>query len=465
MVKNNYHKKGSLLFFCGSGNNGGDGLAIARQLHLAGFKVKVYKIQLSKNYSEDFIINEDRFKILSGSICQTISTFSEFPEINKEDIIIDSILGTGLNKAVSGLVADCIFAINKSGAKVIAIDIPSGLFTDKHSGIHSAIIKAHHTLSFQFPKLAFLFAENEDYVGDWQICDIGLSKKFIQEEPSQKFFLTKDFVKTTLKPRKKFAHKGTFGHALIIAGSYGKMGASILSANACLHSGVGLLTVHVPKNGYKIIQVTSPEAMVTIDTNATIFTDKIKTEIFSSIAVGPGIGIEPLTQNALKYLLSNSNKPLVLDADALNIISLNKEWLKIIPANSILTPHVKEFERLTQKTENDFERHELQIEFSKKYNVYVILKGANSCITAPNGDCYFNSTGNQGMAKGGSGDILTGIIVGLLAQGYNNLESAILGVYIHGLAGDIAQKEKGEIGMISSDITNYLSTAFQTIQK
>lgn len=460
----NIKKKDSLLFFCGPGNNGGDGLVIARQLHILGYTVKVYLLSLSKNCSVDFSINEERLRKVQKDILHTITSSNEFPEINKTDIIIDAIFGTGLNKTVSGLAGDCISLINKSGAKVIAIDMPSGLFTDAHTDSNSTVIKATHTLSFQFPKLAFFFPENASFVGDWQILNIGISETFISKEVSKKYFITKDCIKTILKPRKKYSHKGTFGHTLIVAGSYGKMGAAVLSANACLRSGAGLLTAHVPKSGYEIIQITSPEAMVSIDQNENLFSDKLNTSAYTSIAVGPGIGTEKLTQDALKHLLLNSDKPLVIDADALNNISLN-DWSKLIPLNSILTPHPKEFERLTKKAKNDFERHTLQIEYSVKYNVYVILKGAHTCITTPNGDCYFNSTGNPGMAKGGSGDILTGIIAGLMAQGYTSIESCILGVFIHGLAGDIAKKEIGEIGMASSDITTYLPIAFKVLTK
>jgi hydroxyethylthiazole kinase-like uncharacterized protein yjeF len=458
-------KKTSIIFFCGPGNNGGDGLAIARQLYSLGFTVKVYIIRFSNSYSQDFIYNENRLKEFPNISIHSILSIKDFPEISKRNVIIDSIFGTGLSKEISGLAADCIISINKSGAKIIAIDVPSGLFSDKHSSADSTIIKADHTLSFQFPKLSFLFAENVDYVGDWQILDIGLNEEFIEQEPSQKFFIEKSFVKSILKPRKKYAHKGTFGHALIIAGSYGKMGAAVLCANACLRSGVGLLTMHIPKNGYEIIQITAPEAMASIDNNENVFSDKIDITSFSSVAIGPGIGTDQLTQTAVRHLLTCSNKPLVLDADALNIISINPEWLKLIPPDSIITPHLKEFERLTKKAENDFQRHEIQIEFSKKYKIYVVLKGINTCISCPSGKCYFNSSGNQGMAKGGSGDILTGIIVGLLSQGYTSLESCLLGVYIHGLAGDIAKENIGETGMVSSDITGYLPESFQLIHK
>ncbi|MGZ4057047.1 MAG: NAD(P)H-hydrate dehydratase [Bacteroidia bacterium] len=464
-IAQHIEKKSSVIIFCGPGNNGGDGLAITRLLYLLGFNVKVYVLRFSTKYSQDFIENENRLKHISGTIIHDILSISDFPEIRKKDIVVDSIFGTGLSKGISGLAADCVLAINKSPAKIIAIDVPSGLFANMHSGSGSPIIKADHTLSFQFPKLAFLFPENAGYVGDWQILDIGLSKKFIDEEPTQKFFTTKNFIRSFLKPRAKYSHKGTFGHALIIAGSYGKMGAAVLSAASCLRSGVGLLTMHIPKSGNEIMQITNPEAMTSIDENENIFSDNIDTSAFSSVGIGPGIGTDPVTQKALKHLFSSYNKPLVLDADALNIISKNAEWLRSIPANSIITPHLKEFERLTKKAANDFERHEIQIDFSKKNKLFVVLKGAHTCISCPNGDVYFNATGNPGMAKGGSGDILTGIITGLLAQGYTSLESCLLGVYIHGLAGDLAKKDLGETGMISGDISNYLPQAFIDTQK
>lgn len=273
--------------------------------------------------------------------------------------------------------------------------------------------------------------------------------------------ITKPLIQSLIKPREKFSHKGNYGHAMLIAGSYGKIGAAVLAAKACLRSGVGLLTVHLPKCGYEIMQVTNPEAMVATDDDAHLISDEIMTNTFSTIGIGPGIGTDEKTQKALHYILMQHKNPLVLDADALNIISLNKDWLDMIPENSILTPHPKEFERLAGKTNDDIARQALQMDLSKKYRLVIIVKGAHTCITSPSGETYFNTTGNPGMAKGGSGDVLTGIITGLLAQGYTSLDASLIGVFIHGLAGDIARDVIGETGMIAGDICDHLPAAFK----
>ncbi len=462
-IKQKFNKENSFSVFCGHGNNGGDGLAIARMLLVSGFEVKVF-IAGEGKYSEECIINKKRLEEKNSSVIHILLSADDF-DLQKNDIIIDALFGTGLSRPVTGFMAGCINTINQNGNKIISIDIPSGLFADISSDHSSAIVKAQHTLTFQFPKYAFFFAQNAEYVGDWEIIDIGLSKKFIDAEPSGKYLITKDLIKNIFRPRRKFSHKGTFGHALLIAGSYGKIGAAVLSARACLRSGAGLLTVHLPQCGYEIMQVSNPETMVTVDANEKMIGDMIGTENFSSVGIGPGIGTEQITQKMLYGLLTKSSQSLVIDADALNILGQEKKWLDQIPANSILTPHPKEFERIAGRSNDDFERHELQVAFSKKFKVYVILKGAHTCITTPSGESYFNNTGNPGMAKGGSGDVLTGIITGILAQKYSPLETGLLSVYIHGLAGDLAKNVLGETAMRAGDICDFLPAAFQQINK
>ncbi len=459
-IRNQFPHLQSVHIFCGPGNNGGDGLAIARLLFFAGVDVQVYIINQSKKYSADFLTNESQFRNVCDHTCHIISSISEFPEMQSKDVIIDAIFGSGLNKPVFGLSADVIGLMNQCQNKIVSIDIPSGLFGDCHSNANNEKIKADYTLGFQFAKLAYLFPENAACIGEWKLLNIGINETFINHEPTSHYLITHEYVKSLFKPRKKFSHKGNFGHALLIAGSYGKMGAAILGARSCLRSGVGLLTIHSPKCGYEILQSSVPEAMILTDTDEQFFTNTIVSNNVSTIGVGPGIGTNPLTAAALHFLLSNIQVPLILDADALNILGLHKEWLSMIPTNSILTPHLKEFERIAGKSENDFERHQLQIDFSKKYKVYVVLKGAHTCITTPLGDSYFNTTGNSGMAKGGSGDILTGILTALLAQGYPSLETCLIAVYIHGLAGDLAKQKMGEIGMIPSDLIECLPAAF-----
>ncbi len=460
-----YPKPKRFHIFCGLGNNGGDGLSIARGLHVEGYTVNVYVIRYTQKVSEDFEINRDRLKLIREvNITDIVNADHHFPTFTTSDIIIDAIFGTGLSKPITGITAACINHINASGATIISIDIPSGLFPDMHTDSTTSVVKANTTLSFQFPKTAFMFAENADFIGKLVMLDIGLSPTFIEQTDTDKYLLTKDFIKGLLKPRKKFSHKGTFGHALLVAGSYGKIGAAVLSAQSCLRSGVGLLTVRTPQCGYYIIQSTVPEAMSITDSDDKILTDEITSENFSAVGIGPGIGTDARTQNAFKNFLEKNTVPLVIDADALNILSLNKDLLNLLPPETVLTPHQKEFERLTRKARNDFERHQFQIDFSVKYKVCVVLKGAYTCITTPEGKSYFNSTGNPGMAKGGSGDILTGLITGLRAQGYSGLESCLLGVYVHGLAGDLAKEKKGEIGMISGCIIEFLPEAFLFLQ-
>lgn len=458
-IQQHFTQQHPFVVVCGQGNNGGDGLAIARQLHLSGYKVQAYMPGDTERSSEDLLVNLHRLQKIEGSLIKKIHSAAELV-IKPGDIIIDAIFGTGLSKPASGLVADIIVSIGKSNATVIAIDMPSGLMADQHTDPSWAIIKATHTLSFQFAKLAFFFPENDVYVGHWEILDIGLDQTFISNEPAIYYRLTHAFIQSLLKPRKKFSHKGNYGHAMLIAGSYGKIGAAILASRACLRSGVGLLTMHLPQCGNEIMQTTVPEAMVSTDSKKHWIGDEIITKTFSAVGIGPGIGTNEQTQKALHHIITRHERPLVLDADALNILSLHKDWLEELPANSILTPHPKEFERLAGKYANDFERHALQVAFSRKYQLFIVVKGAHTCITTPTGETYFNTTGNPGMAKGGSGDLLTGIITSLLAQGYSPLETCLISVFVHGFAGDLSRDVLGETGMIAGDLCEYLPKAF-----
>ena len=462
-ILKHYPKNKIYKVFCGLGNNGGDGLAIARHLINKGFSVEVYIIYYSDKYSPDFLITKAQLETLNTQCIREIKVSENIPKLNSGDVIIDALFGIGLTKPLIGISADSVNAINKSKAKVISIDVPSGLFIDIHSDYSSSIIKAHDTLTFQFPKLSFLFAENAVYIGNGHILDIGLIIPKELLEKCDAFYITKSAITKILKPRQKFSHKGTFGHSLLIAGSYGKMGAAILSSTSLLRSGAGLLTVCVPHCGYEIMQTSVPEAMTIVKGNDYLQLSELDLSPYSAIGIGPGIGTEQDTQEAVKLILEQSKKPLVIDADALNAISNNKEWLNLIPVNSILTPHPKEFERLTKPVTTDFERHYLQLEFSKTHHVFIILKGAHTCITTPDGKSYFNSTGNSGLAKGGSGDVLTGLLTGLLAQGYTPFETSLIGVFTHGLAGDITKEEKGEVAMIPSDIISNLPKTFMQL--
>ncbi len=460
-IKSHFSNQHAFKFFCGMSDKGSVGLAMARHLSTEGYDTDIYVIKNSDEISENFKTNLSR--LLPKSITD-VTNGSQLPAIAPHEIIIDAIWDTVLDREVTGLAAECITCINTGEGIVISIDIPSGLNTDKHTKPSLPVINADYTLTFQFPKVAFLFAENAIRTGKWDVLDIGVGQKYIAGQGCKKYYITKEFAASLLKEKQRFAHKGTFGHALLMAGSYGQMGAAILAAKACLRSGVGLLSIHTPECGYNIVQASVIEALADMDSGEKYLQDEVKTVKYDSIGIGPGIGTKVETQIVVEKLLK-SDKPLVIDADALNIMGMDKARLKLLPENCILTPHPKEFKRITRACNNDFERHELQLNFSKEHKVYVVLKGAHTCITTPSGEAYFNSTGNPGMAKGGSGDILTGILTGLLAQGYEPLHACILGVYIHGLAGDITAKHIGETAMKSGDIIDFLSDAQIQIEK
>ena len=317
------------------------------------------------------------------------------------------------------------------------------------------IVKCDLTITFQRPKLSFFLPEYNDFLKSWKVVDIGLNESFIQSQKVNHFVINQQ-VKKLLKTRKRFSHKGTYGHALIIAGSFGKMGAAILITKAGLRAGAGLVTNYVPKCGYEIMQISVPEAMCLVDNHQDFLTELPEIADFSAIAIGPGIGKNPKTIKVVTQLLQKATQPLVLDADALNILSENKKLLDYLPKNSILTPHIKEFDRLVGKSIHSLERFEKQQQFSKKHQCIVVLKDAHTCVSDINGNLHFNTTGNPGMATGGSGDVLTGIITGLLAQQYTPKEAALLGVYFHGLAGDLATNKKGQNAVLASDIVTYL---------
>ena len=463
-IENHFSKDRSIKIFCGPGNNGGDGLAIGRMLIHSGYSVEVFTIRTGQKSSDDFKENEKRLMAMDPGVIQDIKLEKDIPFISGDEIVVDAIFGSGLNRAVDGIAAKLIEEINGSKAYVVSIDIPSGLYADALVMDENSIVQANVTLTFQFPKLSFMFPSTGKYCGKFEVLDIRLHPQFIRQlETKWNYFTHQDAV-PVLRKRLKFSHKGNYGHALLISGSKGKMGAAVLASKGCLRAGVGLLTVHVPACGTNILQTAVPEAMLQIDANENNISDLPDFSNFSAVGIGPGIGTDSLTWETLRHLLYSFRKPVLLDADAINILSQHPDWMEYIPENSILTPHIKEFSRLTKETKNDFERMEMQTEFAKKYKVYVVLKGAHTCIVGPDGRASFNSTGNPGMAKGGSGDVLTGIILAMLAQGYSSFDAARLGVYLHGLAGDAAARIKTETGMLPTDMIKCLPIAFRQIQ-
>jgi len=440
--------------FCGKGNNGGDGLAIARQLAGKNIIADVYIVELGSLGTTDFQTNLSRLHAFPVPI-HFIQHPDFFPALDKDDLVVDALYGTGLNRPLEGLTRELVLHINDSAATVVSVDIPSGLFCDKPT-VDEAVIKADFTLTFQILKLCFLFPENEVFFGEVAVMDIGLHKGYLPEITSYFELVDLQLVKQIYKPRKKFAHKGTFGHALIIAGEKGKMGAAVLCATACLRSGAGLVTAMVPEEQFPVIQISLPEAMAMSQQEiATI--DWLK---YSSIGIGPGLGTQEEGARLVHGVLSHYNKPVVIDADGLNILSRNQELLMELPPGSILSPHPKEFERLFGESDNHLERIQAARVHAQKLFVYIIVKGHNSFVACPDGEVYFNTTGNAGMATGGSGDVLTGIMAGLLAQGYLSKETCLLGMYLHGLAADIAVQDLSQEALIAGDIPNYLGKAF-----
>jgi NAD(P)H-hydrate epimerase len=444
-----------IAIFCGKGNNGGDGLAIARILDTQGYDVQAFIVDYTNVASADFKSNLARL----GDHLQPVSIASQesFPTLTANTICIDALLGSGLSRPAEGLLADIIHFINKLPNKTVSVDIASGLYTDQSNEETDAIIQPQFTVSFQFPKLAFLMPQNARYVGSWHLVDIGLNEDFIRELETPYHYTDKQAAEKLIKLRDKFSHKGTFGHALLMAGSYGKMGAAVLSGKACLRSGVGLLTMHIPSCGYDIIQISLPEAMAVTDADPKHLSEVTAIETYTAIGIGPGVGKEAVTVKAVETLLDDINVPLVIDADALNILSENRHLLDKLPHKTVLTPHPKEFQRLAGESKNEFERLQIGINFAEKYNVIICLKGANTAVILPNGEVHFNSTGNAGMATGGTGDVLTGIVTSLLAQKYEPANAAILAVYQHGLAGDRAAEHRGQSALIAGDLVEHLS--------
>lgn len=445
---------------CGTGNNGGDGLAIARMLEGWGYPVKVWIVKGGVTESDDFKTN---LRNLPEKIVRREIRTERDVSLGECDVLIDAVFGSGLSRPAEGLYAYVINAINQSSAVRIAVDIPSGLMADEHSS--GTIVRADYTVTFQLPKLAFLLPESYPFTGEWVVVDIGLHRKFIKEASGPYYYTKLKDVRRMLKPRDRFAHKGTYGHALLIAGSYGKIGAAVLASRGALRAGLGLLTVHVPACGYQIIQTAVPEAMAQVDEDRDVFSVAPDVARYSALGIGPGLGQDERTKNALARTLEVFGKPVVIDADALNLLGSDRRLRQLVPPGSILTPHPKEFERLTGPWKDDFERLEMQKQLAVSMKSVVVLKGAFTSVATEKGLVHFNSTGNPGMATGGTGDVLTGVLTGLLAQNYSPEEAAVAGVFLHGLGGDFAADECGMTSLTASDLTDHLPAAFLKVSR
>ncbi|MCE3076069.1 NAD(P)H-hydrate dehydratase [Chryseobacterium gwangjuense] len=452
----------NFTIFCGNGNNGGDGFAIARLLYLKGFDVDVFVKDLKGNFSQDAAVNYKKLKDFSGI---SIKEFKDFQKekLSEQTVCIDAIFGTGFSRKIEGEELKIINELNSLNNIKISIDIPSGLSADQNIEEGSMVFQADYTLSFQFWKKSFLYSETGKYTGKIVILNIGLHSQYIEETTTNNFIIDEGLIEKIFKPRNEYSHKGTFGKVVIIGGSYGRMGAAVLSVKAALKSGAGLVFALSPKCGYDILQISCPEAMFLEGGETEI--ENIHVDENITLGVGPGLGTHEKTENSFLNFLKNYSDPLVLDADALNIISKNPSHLHLIPKNSIITPHPKEFERLFGKTKDSFERTDLAVQKASELSVYIALKDHHTQVVCPNGKVFYNIIGNSGLAKGGSGDILTGILTSLLAQGYSAENAAVLGVWLHGKSADFAAEKYSKESMQPTDVVKELESTFLYINK
>ena len=455
-----------IVVFAGPGNNGGDALAIARLLADRGYQVTVYLFNISGHLSPDCAANKRQLEE-NKHIEQFFEVTQEFdpPVLDEQTLVIDGLFGSGLNKPLAGGFASLVKYINASPSKIVSIDTPSGLMAEDNTyNIKANIIRAYLTLTLQQPKLSFLFAENQQFIGQLRILDIRLSQEGIQKMDASYTIIEESDIRNSLLPRSPYAHKGQMGNALLIAGSYCMAGAAVLAAKACLRSGVGKLTVSSPRRNIPVIQQAVPEAVIKTGTEETIFAESIDTEEYNALGIGPGLGQSEQTAIALIAQLRRTQCPMIADADAINILANHRAWIQQLPKGIILTPHPKEFDRLEGHSADSYERLTKACNLAERLQGIVILKGHYTAICMADGHVMFNPTGNAGMATAGSGDVLTGIITGLLARGYQPKEACMVGVYLHGLAGDLAAAELGEESLLASDIIQYLPRAFKRLK-
>lgn len=467
-IAESWSVKTPVVVFAGPGNNGGDALAVARMLADKGYQVSVYLFNIHNNLSADCTINKKR---LSES--KKIKSFTEIslnfdpPQLTEDTLVVDGLFGSGINKPLSGGFASLVKYINQSPSKVVSIDIPSGLMCEDNTyNIRANIIRADVTLTLQYKKLAMMFADNQPYIGKLQILDIGLSKEYADNTECNYRIVDEADIRKLVRPRPDFVHKGSMGNALIVAGSYGMAGAAVLATKACLRSGAGKVTARTPKNNCQTMQISVPEAVLSIDPDAEVFSESASADDIDALGIGPGLGQAETTAVALIGQFKRTHCPIVADADALNILANHRAWLQQLPRNMIMTPHPKEMDKLASNAANgDYDRLTKALDFAERHEAFIILKGHYTAICTPQGKVFFNNTGNSGMATAGSGDVLTGILTGLLARGYSEEHACLLGVYLHGLAGDIAASKLGKESLIASDIIDHLPMAFRSIQE
>lgn len=466
-IEEEWSNRTPFVVFAGPGNNGGDALAVARLMAEDGYPVSVYLFNVHNKLSADCATNKKRLEE-----SKRLKKFTEVtvnfdpPQLTEDMVVIDGLFGSGLNKPLAGGFSAMVKYINQSPAKVVSIDIPSGLMCEDNTyNIHANIIRADLTLTLQQKKLSMLLADNQQFLGKLKVLDIRLSQEYMRHNDSKYSLLEENDIRQLMRPRDDFAHKGSMGHALLIAGSYGMSGAAILATKSCLRTGAGKVTTHTPKRNYDIMQISVPEAILQMDSEETIFNEPVETESYDAMGIGPGLGTNENTAIALIAQIRRTTCPMVLDADALNILSSHRAWMQQLPKGIIMTPHPKELDRLAGNTSaNGYERLAKASELAERLQAYIILKGHYSALCLPDGHIEFNSTGNSGMATAGSGDVLTGIITGLLARKYKPVDACSIGMYLHGLAGDLASKEVGKESLIASDIIKYLPKAFLRLE-
>lgn len=460
-IVHEFNKNETIYIFCGVGNNGGDGFALARLLYLKGFDVEVFIDKTQKKFSKDAQVNFANLKEVLGV---SVSDFSDFKKetVSKASLIIDALFGLGLNRKIEGKSAEIIKLLNSIEAQKISIDLPSGIIADENLPDDAMVFQADITLSFQFYKKAFLHPETGKFCGRVEVLDIGLSKECIENTTVNNYVISDSCIFRIYQPREEFSHKGNFGKSCIVAGSFGKIGAAVLATKASTRSGSGLTFILAPKCGYDVLQTAVPEA---IFLNGGIdFIQYFDLEEEYTYGIGPGLGNYSETKKSFLEFLKNYKNPLVLDADALNILSENSQNLKLIPKKSIITPHPKEFSRLFGETQNSFERVELAKQKAHELDIYIVLKDHHTQVITPQMEVFYNVTGNCGLAKGASGDVLLGIVTSLLAQKYSPKEAAIFGVWLHGKAADIAAEKHSKESLLATDVIVDLGEVFKFLE-
>ena len=463
VITERWDSRTPVVVFAGPGNNGGDALAVARMLGEQGYSVSVYLFNIHNKLSDECSINKKRLGD-GRRVKDFIEVTLDFdpPRLDAQTLVVDGLFGSGLNKPLSGGFASLVKYINQSPCQVVSIDLPSGLMTEDNTyNIPANIIKANLTLTFGQKKLSMLLADNQHYLGEVRVLDIMLSQEYIARSDAQYVVVEEQDIRRRLRPRGEFSHKGQMGHALIIAGSYGMTGAAILATKACLRSGVGKVTVRTPKRNYSIMQISVPEAVLQMDHEESYFSEPVDTQAFDALGIGPGIGTQEHTAIALIAQIRRAHCPILIDADALNIMANHRAWMQQLPQGIIMTPHPAEFDRLSGSVSNGcYDRLSKARDMAERLGAYVILKGHYTAICLPDGHVIINPTGNAGMATAGCGDVLAGIITGLLARGYSQADACMLGVYLHGLAGDLAARELGQESLVAGDLIKYLPKAF-----